>query len=241
MDQMSPSKLGTFLDCPAKYDYKYNQKLPDPGGPAALRGTMVHDALELLFDSPPEERTLVRALQCMDMVKDDYLTVDWDEAARLIRNLYSLEDPTTVNAVATELDWLHDVSDNGRKWRGIVDRIDGNGTEVIILDYKTGKAPASKYIDEKALGIRWYGTVAQALGYVPSKLVLLYLGTPARIELPFNETVAQSMRLKVNAVWDVIEMNEQSGTWNPTPSYGCSWCPYKEICPEGLDNQHKRR
>lgn len=42
----SLTKLKTFEQCGAKYDYRYNQKLPDVSTPAAQRGSDIHKTLE---------------------------------------------------------------------------------------------------------------------------------------------------------------------------------------------------
>lgn len=42
----SLTKLKTFEQCPAKYDYKYNKKLPDPSSAAAADGQRKHKELE---------------------------------------------------------------------------------------------------------------------------------------------------------------------------------------------------
>ena len=42
----SASAAKTYLLCPRKWHYKYVERLPDPAGPAAVRGTMVHEAVE---------------------------------------------------------------------------------------------------------------------------------------------------------------------------------------------------
>jgi hypothetical protein len=43
----SPSKLFCYEGCPAQAKYKYLDKLPDPGGPALQRGTLLHAACEV--------------------------------------------------------------------------------------------------------------------------------------------------------------------------------------------------
>lgn len=42
----SLTKLKTFEQCGAKYDFRYNQKIPDKSGPAAERGTAIHKTIE---------------------------------------------------------------------------------------------------------------------------------------------------------------------------------------------------
>lgn len=48
----SYSRWGDYKQCPAKFMYKHLMKLPDPSGPAAARGTMVHTAAENYITAP---------------------------------------------------------------------------------------------------------------------------------------------------------------------------------------------
>jgi len=46
---LSPSKITAFTNCPLAFRFSVVEHLPEPPSPAALKGTFVHRALELLF------------------------------------------------------------------------------------------------------------------------------------------------------------------------------------------------
>src|ERR1019366_4051294 len=46
-DVLSPSQVRTFLDCPARWWYKYGLGLPDPKGSSLVRGIVVHRMAEI--------------------------------------------------------------------------------------------------------------------------------------------------------------------------------------------------
>lgn len=54
---LSPSRAADFLTCPLKYRFRVVDRLPERPGDAAVRGTLVHQVLEDLFDRPAPERT----------------------------------------------------------------------------------------------------------------------------------------------------------------------------------------
>src|SRR3954468_3708812 len=54
---LSPSRAGDFMTCPLLYRFRTIDHLPEPFSPDAVRGTVVHKALEDLFDRPAVERT----------------------------------------------------------------------------------------------------------------------------------------------------------------------------------------
>ncbi len=146
---LSPSKVSAFRDCALAFRFSVIDRLPEPPSPAAVKGTLVHAALERLHLLAPAERTQAAALACLDEaaveLRDDPEFVGLelsaeDEAAfvadatRLVQNYFTLEDPTTVRAIGLELSL--DVEVDGVRLRGIFDRLelDGDG-ELVVTDY----------------------------------------------------------------------------------------------------------
>src|SRR5216683_1788978 len=74
---LSPSRAADFMTCPLLYRFRVIDRLPEPPTPATARGTLVHAALERLFDLPAAERTpeAARAL----------LIPEWDRLAAGLR------------------------------------------------------------------------------------------------------------------------------------------------------------
>ena len=60
---LSPSRAGDFMTCPLLYRYRSIERLPEPPGVEATRGTLVHAVLENLFDLAPTDRTPERAAE----------------------------------------------------------------------------------------------------------------------------------------------------------------------------------
>ena len=54
---LSPSRAGDFMSCPLLFRYRTIDRLPEPSSPDAVRGTLVHQVLEDIFDLPAAERT----------------------------------------------------------------------------------------------------------------------------------------------------------------------------------------
>ena len=54
---LSPSRAADFMTCPLLYRFRVIDKLPEPPSEATARGTLVHAALERLFDLPAADRT----------------------------------------------------------------------------------------------------------------------------------------------------------------------------------------
>ncbi|MEI8002623.1 MAG: PD-(D/E)XK nuclease family protein, partial [Actinomycetes bacterium] len=49
---LSPSSIASFKDCPLAFRFSYLDRLPQPPAPHTSKGTLVHRALEHLYDRP---------------------------------------------------------------------------------------------------------------------------------------------------------------------------------------------
>lgn len=239
MKTLSPSKLSCFFDCPQKFKYQYVDFIKrEKQYPAAATGTLVHSALELLFQLPASERTLANGLRCLETSIESMPKViappwpDEDKALDLILNYFDLEDPSTISVRSTEQKFYLKL-DDFRALNGIVDRVDMlEDGSVRVVDYKSGKVPSEKDLPAKAQGILFYADIiARDTSILPSKLVLLYLGTPARLEIPMDDQRLETVRKQISAAWDAIDRCEEAEDWRAKPSYACKWCDYNDICP----------
>ena len=106
---LSPSRAADFMTCPLLYRFRVIDRLPEPPTQATARGTLVHAALERLFDLPAPERTpqAARALvlpewdrlaadepELAALFPDDAERASWLQSAIAILDAYfTLEDP----------------------------------------------------------------------------------------------------------------------------------------------------
>ncbi len=153
---LSPSRVESFLSCPLAFRFSSIEKLPDLPSVATTRGSLVHRALELLFVQPAPERSADALADSVETAIAEYRShpdftllalseaqtqVFDDECRQLATNYLKMEDPTTIRDIGLELRLEAPVGD--LTLRGIIDRLelDSDG-ELIVTDYKTGRAPA---------------------------------------------------------------------------------------------------
>ncbi len=244
---LSPSKVSSFTDCPLAFRYAVIDRLPEPASPHAVKGTLVHSALEGLFwHHPPGARTpeaagqeLSRvwdALQQTDEFGELGLTADETEAfvgdaGTLVDNYFLLEDPNRARDVGIELGLEMDFGDT--RLRGIIDRLDLNEDgELIVVDYKTGRAPSVKFERTKMIGVHIYALLCeQLLGRLPAEVRLLHLRDPVAIVAVPSEQSLRGQRQRTLAVWSAIERACAHEDFRPRPSPLCNFCHFQALCP----------
>lgn len=244
---LSPSKLTTFRECPLAFRFSAIDKLPEPPSAPALKGTLVHEVLERLFwDVPAGLRTAKRANAIFDEIipvfqqREDVLLLRLEEtdaqafvrdARRLVQNYFLLEDPNNVNVIGIEL--MVATPTVNPMLRGIIDRLDIDANEdLIVVDYKTGRAPGKNFEDHKLTGVNFYAYLCeQLLGRLPKSVHLLYLREPIRISREMTPQHTRGTRAQTNAAWQAITRACEKDDFRPKPNRLCDWCAFIAYCP----------
>jgi putative RecB family exonuclease len=244
---LTPSKVSAFTSCPLAFRFSQIERLPEPPSPPAVKGTLVHAALERLFwHHPAGARTpAAGALEVerawADLQGDEEvagLGLD-DEAARqfvedarrLVANYFLLEDPNEASAVGVELGVETDL--DGLRLRGIIDRLDvmPDG-RLIVVDYKTGRTPSERFERGSLGGVQTYALLCESmLGQAPAEVRLLYLREPVAITAVASEQTIRGQRKRAVAVWTAIERACNSEDFRPHVGPLCNYCNFKSACP----------
>ena len=254
---LSPSRVSSFQDCALAFRFSAIDHLPEPSSLPAVRGTLVHAALERLFTLEPAERTPERATTCLAeahaALQDDpeYLGLELDDehdellrmrSQELLDNYFQLEDPTRITPIGIELRLAAPLGD--LELRGIIDRLelDADGG-LVVTDYKTGAAPRQQYEQGRLGGVHFYSFLCEELfGVRPSKVQLLYLGDPVAIVAEPSDQASRGLRRKLTAIWAAIERSCEREDFRPRPSKLCDWCAFQTHCPAfGGDPETARR
>jgi len=253
---LSPSRVSAFTDCALAYRFANLDRLPEPSSPAAVKGTLVHAALEALFTYEPAQRSHEVATACLehaaDQLRDDAELVELGldeegfatfvaDAHRLLGKYFEMEDPREVNAVGLEL-WV-EAEVAGVNLRGIIDRLDylPDGT-FRVVDYKTGRSPSERYEKSKLLGVDTYALLLEhVIGVRPSSVRLLYLGDGTSLTCRPSQQNTRFVEMKVGAVWQSIQRLNATDSFKPNPGKLCDWCSFQAWCPSFGGNPDEAR
>jgi len=243
---LSPSRVSSFTSCPMQFRFSSIERLPEPPGRAATKGSVVHRALELLFVRAPAARTPAAlrvdlATALAEFTTDpDYVGLRLDESAAtafavecedLVDKYFAMEDPTRVREIGLEL-WM-EAPVGDLSLRGIIDRLelDDDG-ELVVTDYKTGRAPSGNYEQKSLAGVHFYSFLCEAVfGKRPAKIRLMYLASGETIETVPSAQSVKFITTRTTAVWSAVERACTSGDFRPRSSSLCEYCSFKQWCP----------
>jgi len=269
---LSPSRAADFKVCPLLYRFRSVDRLPQSPSSAAVRGTVVHRALEQLFDVPAPRRTLEHARSLLSPALDEVIAGrpevadlfgppegqvadaggdgDTDtgadpaskeqpgrwlaEAERLVGRWFELEDPTRLEPDGREVFVEHRVAED-LVLRGIVDRVDvAPDGRIRIVDYKTGRAPSEAFEQKALFQMKFYALLLwRTRGRVPTRVQLVYVGGQGQtLPLDVDEEQLAAFERTVLSLWRAIRTAAETGEWLPRRSRMCTWCDYRQLCPE---------
>lgn len=250
---LSPSRAGDFKACPLLYRLRVIDKLPEKPSPDAVRGTVIHKVLEDLFDLPAAERTPERAaamvptswalVQDLEAERSAIFAADGSErdaeetwlesCVQVLSRYFDLEDPRRIEPAEREL-YVEALLDSKLLLRGYIDRVDVAPDGAIrVVDYKSGRAPAEGYEAKALFQLKFYALVLwRTRGVVPALLQLIYLGNGETIGYAPDEQDLRATERVVEALWAAIRVAEETKDWQANKSFICSWCSFKEFCPE---------
>ena len=239
--------MASFRDCALAFRFTAIDRLRDPATMWTVKGTLVHSALEQLFWNHPQgsrtpaaARAELHAAWSVLQFDADYLSLGLTadegddflaDAEHLVDNYFALEDPDEVTPVGIELTLEAQVGDV--RLRGILDRLDRTADgELIVVDYKTGRAPGPAYEQGKLTGVQTYALLCQeVLGRRPAQVKLLHLKEPIAITAEPSEQGLRGQRTKTLAVWSAIERACRDEDFRPKTGPLCRFCRFREFCP----------
>lgn len=243
---LSPSSIASFKDCPLAFRFSYLDRIPQPPSIHTSKGTLVHRALEHLYDRPAAERTPDHALADLARARDDLrddpdftgldLTdSEWsafDADARVLTlKTFDLEDPTAVEPVGLELKLQ--VSLGEVTVRGVIDRLERTPDgDLVVSDYKTGRVPGDRYVEKSLAGVQMYALMCERLfGTAPARVQLLYLKQPTAIVATPSAQQLTGVARRTTAIWNTIATACERNEFRTNPGRLCDFCAYRPVCP----------
>ena len=257
--RLSPSAAKDFKQCPRMFwEKKVAKSVVWTDTEATTKGTLVHHALEKIFDHPRAERTADVAV--------GYIRPEWEklsskksyavlaampaaglekmlaEAEEMTREYFAIEDPTRFDPVWRE-EWIR-AKLGSAQLNGIIDRFDSwqaaDGTKRhAISDYKTGKMPGERYADEAFFAMKLYAAgIRESKGITVDQVRLIHtrFGKKGVMRLAIDDEVIDEAIVEFDGIWSDINDAADAGLFPCQTSVLCNWCDAQTTtCPAWQD------
>jgi hypothetical protein len=255
----TPTRLATWLDCPRRYRMSYLDRPAPPKGPPWAHnsvGASVHNALAGWWRLPLSRRTpaAAGALVTQGWIGEgfagDAQSASYRDWARSLVEEYvggldPADEPVGVErTVATRTD---KIAVSGR-----IDRLDARpyadgaeGTELVVVDYKTGRHVLSVDDARSSLALAIYALAASRalrrdclrveLHHLPSGQVLAWEHTDESLSrhLRRAEDIAAECADADERMRAPLAREQYDEVFPPRTGPACGWCDYLRNCPEG--------
>lgn len=253
--KVTPARLSLYDDCPRRYRMTYlDRPTPPRAAPWAHNtvGAVVHNAMRELFGLPAAERTPERASALVSRhwrsagFADAVQVARYAEAARRWAADYVEAGGADADVVGLE-QWVSatvgsDPAAPSLIVEGRADRIDRRGTELVVVDYKTGRRAPENADAQRSRALALYAVAAGRTLRAPCSRVELHhlpTGTVAVAEHTVD-TLGEHVRKAeetATASRDAADRLTQGGDpdqlFPARPAPRCAWCELRPSCPEG--------
>ncbi|HEX4834403.1 MAG TPA: PD-(D/E)XK nuclease family protein [Trebonia sp.] len=257
----TPTRLTTWLDCPRRYRMNYlDRPIPPKGPPWAHNsvGASVHNALAGWWRLPLPQRSpeAAGALLARGWIGEGFASAEQSDkyrewARRLVESYVSGLDPAdepvgVERTVATRTELI--------AFSGRIDRLDARpvaegdgagGTELVVVDYKTGRHVLSVDDARSSLALALYALAAARslrrdcqrveLHHLPTGQVLAWEHTPQSLARHLGR--AEGIAAECSDADDQMRAGLAPGGWDevfpPRPGPSCGWCDFLRHCDQG--------
>ena len=152
---MNVTALNNYLKCPLHFYYNSLIKVPSGKSEATTFGSAVHDALNKLFKKMqerdnqfPDTQELVQDFTYyMNRHREAFTQVEFNrrkEQGEMVLTKYYDQYVAQWNKVVTTEYRINNIVVNGIPLKGAIDKIEFNGKQVVVIDYKTGSVENAK-------------------------------------------------------------------------------------------------
>jgi len=239
--------MDLYHQCAKRFEVQKIDGGYEPAGYEALLGTFVHRVLELVMQEEAGDRTIEAAkaharvawaetlaeadFQLLSLSDDQMREFRW-RGWHSVENYFDMEDPNSVLVVDTE-QYLKCVIEDV-PMRGIIDRLDRDGDELVVSDYKNGKVPKPQYRGSKWEQLNFYAAMVEATtGERPVRGRLIFTAHSEVLETDFTDKSVGALVNKVTATWQDVKDDFEGRGFKTQTGPLCAWCPVMPTCPPG--------
>lgn len=232
----SASQFNTYKRCPRVYKYNYVYRIPTLPKPYFDLGGTVHNVIEelskrLMEGEPIDIHLAIEYLKAY-WKSTGYTTEKaekeaFDDAVTILHTF--IQEQQTMDTKIVEAEKNFTIKLDNYSIRGFIDRIDKDGDDYIIWDYKTSKTPISENDLRKDFQLLIYDMAVQQLfGKKPKQVGLWFLRQNKKVVIkPKDEDIEKIKQDILNTINKI--MDEE---FEPKVGWECYNCDYALLCDE---------
>jgi RecB family exonuclease len=233
--QLSYSAMTAYLDCPRQYWYRHVQRLPVVQSAEAAHGVILHEVLRRAGEMRKEGKPLT-ARRLSAIHQEVWRSTSFPDPRRApafkrlgAAELEAYRRRGGFDSTPRFLEESFDVSVDGWKLRGVIDRIDHTGDGWRIIDYKSGR-PVTRRRRDLQVALYALGASA-ALKLEPLQLEVVYLASQQSVLVDRVDALVREAEAEGTDVAAAI----RAGRFEPRPERRrCRLCPYRIACVDAL-------
>ncbi|MFC1753368.1 ATP-dependent helicase [Thermoproteota archaeon] len=237
--ELSAYRIDDYQTCPLKYQYVHVYRVPILEYHPVLYGSAMHEAVERYYIQKMKNEKvsceqLVQwfedTLRNIGFVAMDHYKDRLSRGKEVLSEFYEREEKLEKIPIAIEQEFSFMIGNN--RIKGRIDRIDKEGDEVSIIDFKSSKVDLQTEANKRArknLQLTLYAyAYRETQGVLPKDVSLYFLesgviGSAEKGEKDFKELLATI---------DEVASGIRNQEFTATPSYmGCMQCAFNQICP----------
>ncbi len=253
----SHSQLKSYADCPLQYKYAHVLGIKSRQSAAMVFGNTIHATLQRfyqrvaelnatkqadLFSEPtpkgegvfvpalPELLTIYKELWRDDWFIDDTQRAAYFEEGQNMLQLFYKQQSEKGWTIPLLLEKGFKLKVESHTLRGFIDRIDKEGNQLTIIDYKTGR-PKERLSPTDKQQLLLYQMAAKEMPELhasgPMQLTYYYLSDGSEKSFSGTEQDLQTYKETILTLIAGIQKREFSPKPNPVT---CNYCEFKDIC-----------
>ena len=237
--ELSAYKIDDYITCPLKFKYVHILRVPIMAHHTVIYGSAMHETVERYYQYKLNNKKVSleeflawfeEALSSEGFVGMEHFKERLARGKQALEEFYKREEKSTVLPESIEQKFAFMIGNNRIKGRW--DRIDREGKEAVVIDFKSSQVKDQKEADKKtkkSLQLSLYALAyKETQGILPKSVKLYFLesgiiGSAQKDEDDFQE---------LNSQIEEVSRGIREQNFQATPTYmGCLNCAFNQICP----------